>query len=314
VKGDGYTPEDIAKMRAIAEQLDYSWKAMVTKYPQYGSRIRHMSRYGLLTPEGTTLRKAFIKKRAERVIAALKDHGNDWAATAAALFVNASTLRYYIQAAGLYARDIDPMLAPRPCIECGKPVYSSNSTRKTCGMECAMKRTRRRQNINWRMRNGLDPHAPSRFEAAEQKYKTALIEYFGRPTLINRMLGINISTLDAWIQKNDMRGFQYKCQERERDPDFLKQLLEDNDWDFGRAGRAIWRSARFVRDCLRAAGRHDIVDNAPCKVCGKSVPRMGKRRPMCSVSCKRIQHSRNARMRYQSKERTCINRSQSQEG
>lgn len=315
MRGANYDPADVARLRALAEQHDYSWKSLVALLPNQQAKISNLSRYGKLTPDGVTLKRAFIRRRAERVIEAMRAHNNDWDATSKALYVTPSTLRYYLHAAGMLADDFAPLLAGRPCIQCGKLFHSANSTKKTCSRECLKQRIKTTQLRAWRKRNGQDPYAPKRLEAAREKYVNAMIQYFGRTKIIAEKLGVGTRTVDNWIHDNNMREFQERCRARERDPEFLQQVLEENDWDFGRAGKAISRSARFVRDCLRDAGRHDIVDNAPCKVCGKPVPRMGKRRPMCSAECRRIQHAENARARYhKNKEQTCINRSQSQDG
>ena len=309
-----YTDDDIATVQRIADECDYSLKDMQLKRPELAHMMRMLSTRMMLSSSGESTRTLHARRRAERCIAAFRKHNNDWHAAANEVHVSHSTFRYYLAVAGYRVKQLAQHAVVRNCAECGAPFQSTNNSRVLCSNECRKVRAVRTGRERWRIRNGFDPHDPHREEMTRIRNMQALTQYFGRPKLIQRMAGIHHHTLDSWVKRHDMREFQARCQQRERDPEFIAELLRENDYHIGKAARAMWRSRQFLYRALDEAGRRDVVDNAPCPECGASVKRTGIRRSMCSDECRRKRNCRQQRETKRRRKAKCINQSQSPVG
>ena len=284
------TPQEIEHLRRVADECDYDRERIARVMHVSLSVVNKWQSRRWLTRNGEGIRQAITRRNAERAMEALRETDGDIERAAVKLGISPEATRSRLYAAGLRVGDA-PSPIVKQCCACGKTFRTRWGQQKACSPECVRAKARASAKRSYRIRHGLDPHAIYEREAVHAKYRAALIECYGSTTRAGALLGKNRRTIEAWVRKNDMREFVMQQRARERDPEHVYQLLQENDWNIRRAAAAIGRKDDWIRKVMRRAGREDLLLCMPCPACGKMVQRKGKRRTACSPECKRLHHN-----------------------
>lgn len=285
------SPEEINRMRRIADACDYDRERIARALYVDATTVTKYARRGWIAPDGQTLLQAYARRAAERVLDAMRAHDGSMARAADALGITRAAANSRLTRAGLSARRDAPRHTLR-CVECGGEFQTRVRHKRVCSLECRKTLSARIHRRAHRVRHGLDPHAVYERQAAGVQYRAALIECCGRARRAAQMLGVRARTIEGWIARNRMQDFVAAQRAREREPQYILEALAQNDWHIGRTAAAIGRGRGWMRAALRKAGQEHLIDSRPCAECGRMFDRAGKPWAVCSAECDRARNRR----------------------
>ena len=307
-----YTENDFVRFRQLADECDYELKTIARRLGMDIKTAQYLSsRRNAFAPPGKRLWNMMVaRKRQRQREAIIRNHGNLKAA-AAELFISPKSLHSYNRRIGMTLEDRREISPPRRCAICGHNFRTTSANRKVCSDECRRVMTNRSnmRKYRQRMRKAGREVEPVDRDYLELQMKNALWKTFGRVYLAAKMLGKGESAIWRAIKKWGLQEYYEKCRASIYDPERLREILEDANYDMRAAERSQgWFRGKITRLC-KLAGVSHLVRIAICKHCGKHAdrPAGGGHKDYCSKECRLAAR----RVRIKQKEKSCSRKSQS---
>jgi endogenous inhibitor of DNA gyrase (YacG/DUF329 family) len=309
-----YTENDFVRFRQLADECDYELKTIARRLGMPIKTAQYLSsRRNAFAPPGKRLWDLMVERKRQRQRETIIKHNGDIRAAAAELHICSQSLYHYGRRMGMTADVRREYTKPRRCAICFQNFQTTSHNRKACSEECRRIMTNRSnmRKYRQRMRKAGREVEPVDRDYLEFQVKNALWQTFGRVYLAAKILGKGESAIWRAIKNWGLQDYYQKCRASMCDPERLREILEDANYDMRAAERAMgWYRGKITRLCKLAGASH-LVSIAVCKHCGKQAqrPERGGHTDYCSKECRL--KARKQRIKQAAKEKSCSRKSQS---
>lgn len=283
------TDEEREELKRVSRECNYDIHKIAKRLHRSPQTIMWYSHHGMLTPDGTPVRKYLMRQRHHHLARVLLENGYDIEDAARRTGYSVARVRVNVYKSPILLEARERFAPERHCVECGGKFRDIDSRVVVCSDQCRRARVRKRNCINSRIRKGRDPYGMSRRDIYEPRYRDALWQTFGIYQRAARIAGVRPDTLRKAVRAWGMESWVELCKASIRDVDRWKQMMEEANYDLKTLARHCGRTMKWLTEMIRNTDDPGAILQAPCLHCGKLCARspVSNLVSHCSDECRR---------------------------